>query len=104
MIHVSMVCRSGDVVDALHRRKIDFYCAQETRWKGVIAIVRRCKFFWQCCDKDTAGVCLFIAERWTDTVVNVVKSQREVHLCEAGDWKAYCKYCLRLCSSCGFEC
>ena len=29
----SMVSRSGEVVDALHRRKIDFCCAQETRWK-----------------------------------------------------------------------
>ena len=30
----SMVSRSSEVVDALHRRKIDFCCAQETRWKG----------------------------------------------------------------------
>ena len=30
----SMVIRSGEVVDALHRRKIDFCCAQETSWKG----------------------------------------------------------------------
>ena len=30
----SMVSRSGEVVDALHRRKIYFCCAQETRWKG----------------------------------------------------------------------
>ena len=30
----SMVSRSGEVVDALYRRKIDLYCAQETRWKG----------------------------------------------------------------------
>ena len=29
----NMVGRSGGVVDALHRRKIDFCCAQETRWK-----------------------------------------------------------------------
>ena len=29
----SMVYRSGGVVDALHRRKLDFCCAQETRWK-----------------------------------------------------------------------
>ena len=27
----SMVCRSGEMVDALHRRKIDLCCAQETR-------------------------------------------------------------------------
>ena len=48
----SMVSRSGEVVDALHRRKIDFCCAQETRWKGESARMlgangRRYKFFWQ---------------------------------------------------------
>ena len=30
----SMVSRSGEVVDALHRRKIDLCCAKEMRWKG----------------------------------------------------------------------
>ena len=29
----SMVGRSGEVMDTLHGRKIDFCCAQETRWK-----------------------------------------------------------------------
>ena len=48
----SMVSRSGEVVDALHRRKIDFCCAQEMRWKGesvrmLGANGRRYKFFWQ---------------------------------------------------------
>ena len=57
----SMVSRSGDVVDALHRRKIDFCCAQETRWEGESARMlgangRRYKFFWQGCNKGTAGV------------------------------------------------
>ena len=37
----SMVSRSGEVVDALHRRKNDFCCAQETRWKG-----KRCEDAW----------------------------------------------------------
>ena len=32
----SMVGRSGAVVHALHRRKIDFCCAQETKWKGEV--------------------------------------------------------------------
>ena len=46
----SMVRRSGEMVDALHRRKIDFFCAQETRWKGESARIlgangRRYKFF-----------------------------------------------------------
>ena len=30
----SMVDRSAEVVDALHKRKIDFCCVQEARWKG----------------------------------------------------------------------
>ena len=30
----SIVGRSGEVVDDLHRRKIDLCYAQETRWKG----------------------------------------------------------------------
>ena len=74
----SMVNRSGEVVDALHRRKIDFCCAQETRWKGesvrmLGANGRRYKFFWQGCNKGTAGVGVFIAERWIDSAVNVVR-------------------------------
>ena len=56
-------------MDTLHRRKIDLCCAQETRWKGesarmLGAIGRRYKFFWQGCNKATAGVGVFIAERW----------------------------------------
>ena len=52
----SMVSRSGEVVDALHRRKIDFCCAQETRWKGesvrmLGANGSRNKLFWQGCNK-----------------------------------------------------
>ena len=56
-----MVSRSGEVVDALHRRKIDFCCAQETRWKGESAKMlgangRRYKFFWQGCNKGAGFV------------------------------------------------
>ena len=72
-----VVSRFGEVVDALHRRKYDFCCVQETRWKGesvriLGAIGRRYKFFWHGCNKGTAGVGVFIAERWIDSVVNVV--------------------------------
>ena len=47
---ISMVGRSGEVVDALRRRKIDIYCVQKTRWKGesarmLGAICRRYKLF-----------------------------------------------------------
>ena len=74
----SIISRSGEVVDALHRRKIDFCCAQETRWKGESARMlgangRRYKSFWQGCNTGTTGVGVFIAERWIDSVVNVVR-------------------------------
>ena len=79
----SMVSRSGEVVDALHRTKIDLCCAQETRWKGESARMlgangRRCTFFWQGCNKGTAGVGVFIAERWIDSVVNVVRANERI--------------------------
>ena len=53
-------------------------CAQETRWKGksarmLAAIGKRCKLFWQGCNKETAGLGVFIAERWIDNVVDVVR-------------------------------
>ena len=35
------------------------------------AIGRRYKFFWHGCNKGTTGVCVFIAERWIDSVVDV---------------------------------
>ena len=82
----SMVCRSGEVVDALHRKNIDFCCAQETMWKGgsarmLGAIGRRYKFFWQGCNKGTAGVGVFIAERWIDSVVDVVRVYERISSC-----------------------
>ena len=72
-----MVCLSGEVVDALHRTKIDLCSAKGTRWKGRIGrmlgvIGKRYKLFWQGCNKGNAGVCVFIAERWVDIVVDVV--------------------------------
>ena len=79
-----MVSRSGEVVDALHRRNIDFCCAQETRWNGDSARMlgandgRRYKFFWQGCNKGTTGVDVLIAERWIDSVVNVVRVNERI--------------------------
>ena len=79
----NMVSRSGDVVDGLYRRKIDLCCAQETRWKGESARMlgangRRYKLFWQGCNKGIAEVGVFIAERWIDSVVNVVRVNERI--------------------------
>ena len=64
-------------------KNIDFCCAQEMRWKGesermLGANGRRYKFFWQGCNKETAGVSVFIAERWFDSVVNVVRVNEQI--------------------------
>ena len=39
------------------------------------AIGKRYKFFWQGCNKGTAGAGVFIAERWIDSVVDVVNER-----------------------------
>ena len=53
------------------------------RWKGesvrmLGANGRIYKFFWQGCNKGTAGVGVFIAERWIDRVVNVVRVNEHI--------------------------
>ena len=94
-----LISRSGEVVDALHRRKIDFCCAQETRWKGESARMlgangRRYKFFWQGCNKRTAAVGVFIADRWIDSVV----SERIMYV------KLVTGKQIGVCSTSGFKC
>ena len=102
-----MVRRSGEVVNALHRRKIDFCSAQETRWKGgsarmVGAISRRYELFWQGCNKGTAGlvlVCLFPRDGLT---VLSMWSESMSGSCILS-WLGSSKYCLCLCSTSGFR-
>ena len=66
-----MVSRSGEVVDALHRRKIDFCCAQETRWKGESVMMfganrRRYKFFGNAVIRELLVlVCLLLRDGLT---------------------------------------
>ena len=96
----SMLHRSGEVVEALHRRKIDFCSAQETRWE-----VRRCLVLLV---EDTSSfgkavikgllvlVCLLLKDGLT-------VSKWSESMCAAGDWKADCKYCFHLCSTSGYK-
>ena len=42
------------------------------------AIGKRYKFFWHGCNKGTAGVGVFIAERWIDNVVDVVRVNERI--------------------------
>ena len=75
-----MVSRSGGCST---QRKIYFCRTQKTRWKGESARMfgansRKYKFFWQGCNKGTAGVGVFMAEKWINRVVNVVRVSERI--------------------------
>ena len=72
----TMSGRSGEVVDMVSRRRLDFCCLQETRWKGGSARVfgadgAKYKFFWSGGRAAEAGVGMLVAERWIDKVIEV---------------------------------
>ena len=57
------------------------------RMLGANGVVRQClmlntmdalKSFWQGCNKGTVGVGVFIAERWIDSFVNVVRVNERI--------------------------
>jgi hypothetical protein len=63
--------RSGEVVEMAKRRRLDFCCLQETRWKGGSArTLGDFKFFWIGCD-GTSGVGVLVAEKWVNRVLEV---------------------------------
>ena len=58
------------------RRRLDFCCVQETRWKGGSArmLVGEgfCyKFYWMGCEEGVSGVGVLVAERWIENVIEV---------------------------------
>ena len=73
----SMRKRIHEVADMMARRKLDFCCVQETKWKGESAMElttdkAKCKFIRSGCDDDgTAGVGVLVAEQWFDSVREV---------------------------------
>ena len=68
--------RSGELVEALAERRMDVACVQETRWRGsgcrfFGAIGKRYKLFWMGSKAKTDGIGIFVAEKWTDSVISV---------------------------------
>jgi hypothetical protein len=61
------------------RRRLDFCCLQETRWRGdsascvrVLGVAgARYKFFWVGSKEGVSGVGVLLAEKWFDNVVQV---------------------------------
>jgi hypothetical protein len=72
----TMTKRSSEVVEMVARRRLDFCCLQETRWKGGSARMLeggegRYKFFWIGCSEGVSGVGILVAEKWADKVIEV---------------------------------
>ena len=75
----SMTGRSGEVADALERRKVKVCCVQETRWKGEGTRILRTKtggkykLFWKGCSEGVSGVRVIVSEEFIDKVVEVTR-------------------------------
>ena len=68
----TMKRKEGEVVDMAARRHLDFYCLQETGWKGEGARkLGEYKFFWMGSSRGIHGVGLLVAERWIEKVLEV---------------------------------
>ena len=68
--------RVCEVVETLSRRKVDLCCVQETRYcGGHCCIIKdkdsRYKLFWSGNSKGTAGVGVFVVEKWIEKVFEV---------------------------------
>ena len=75
----SMTERSGEVADALERRKVKVCCVQETRWKGEGTRILgtktggKYKLFWKGCSEGVSGVGVIVSEEFIDKVVEVTR-------------------------------
>ena len=64
------------MVEKLSRRKVDLCCVQETRYRGghcriITGKDSRYKLFWSGNNKGTAGVGVFVGEKWIEKVFEV---------------------------------
>ena len=68
--------RSNEVVETVSRRNVDICCIQEVRWRGAgtkFISGKDCKykFFWVGNTQGTAGVGIFLAEKFVENVIHV---------------------------------
>lgn len=77
----TMSHRSGEVAEMARRRRLDFCCLQETRWRGEGA--RRLgsyKFFWKGCVEGSSGVGILVSESWIEKVMEVKRISERIML------------------------
>src|SRR5206468_1491119 len=81
----TMVRKSGEVIEMVGRRGLDFCCLQETKWKGQSARTlegdgHKYKFFWTGCKEGSSGVGILVAEKWLEKVVEVKRINERLML------------------------
>ena len=75
----SMTGRSGEIADALERRKVKVCCVQEMRRKGEGTRILRTKtrekykLFWKGCSEGVSGIGVIVSEEFMDKVVEVMR-------------------------------
>ena len=75
----SMSRHSGEVIDMVQRRGLDFCCLQKTRWKGEnTRMLGDYKFFWKGCKEGLAGVGMLVKKKWVDNVMEVKRVSERI--------------------------
>jgi hypothetical protein len=79
----SMSGKSAEVVEVIHRRRVDVCCVQETRWKNSGARIisgkeSEYKFYWQGNKQGNAGVGIFVDRKWIDSIVDVKRVNERI--------------------------
>ena len=86
----TMTGKRIEVVEMANRRRLDFCCLQETRWRGngtenitledptTLEYVCRYKLFWKGCEGGTAGVGVLVGESWIDKVLEVKRISERI--------------------------
>src|SRR3989442_2013665 len=77
--------RDGEVADIAGRRCLDFYCLQETRWRGARnkwlgEKGKSYKFFWSGGSDRLAGIGMLVAKKWVKNVIEVRKLSERIML------------------------
>jgi exonuclease III len=75
--------KSGEIAEMAARRRLDFCCVQESRWKGGSARIIGYddgwyKFFWVGCEEGVAGVGVLVTKKWIESVVEVRRVSERV--------------------------
>ena len=70
--------RANEVAETLSRRRADFACLQETRYKGksnrwITGKCSRFKLFWHGNENSTGGVGIMVLEKWVEQIIAVDK-------------------------------